>query len=56
MNLKGDIINLQKCEICEKKFESNDLILIFKCKHYYHSLCVKKKKVQINVNVLYVMD
>ena len=43
MNLKGDIINLQKCEICEKKFESNDLILIFKCKHLYHSLCVKKE-------------
>ena len=55
MNLKGDIINLQKCEICEKKFESNDLILIFKCKHLYHSLCVKKKD-QINMNVLYVVD
>ena len=36
---EGNYYNIKKCDKCEKKFNENDLLILFKCGHKLHLIC-----------------
>ena len=48
LNLEGDLIDVDKCDKCQKEFNKNfmykEKIIIFNCKHYFHKNCTIKEK------------
>lgn len=42
LNRKGGCLHIDKCSACNRRFEqnTNEAILIFKCKHELHSQCI----------------
>ena len=55
MNQEGDILDLQKCDKCQKTFDdktNKDTILMFKCKHIYHFKCTRKERTENGVELI----
>ena len=51
LNSKGELLNTEKCDKCQKKFINNlnnnkEKIVIFLCKHTFHRTCVKDQKTE----------
>ena len=46
LNLKGELLNFDKCDKCQKSFNKNlnnnkEKVVVFSCNHIYHRNCVK---------------
>ena len=48
LNLEGDLLDVEKCDKCQKEFNKNfmykEKIIIFNCKHNFHKSCTIKEK------------
>ena len=48
LNLKGELLNANKCDLCKKEFKENpnkkELLMVFNCNHIFHKECITKKK------------
>jgi hypothetical protein len=53
LNLKGDLLNVQKCDLCKGEFKEGkgkkELIIVFNCHHAFHKDCIVKNKQQRNI-------
>ena len=52
-NLKGELLNAKKCDLCKKEFEEvqgkKEFIIVFNCNHIFHKECIIKNRQQRNV-------
>ena len=52
LNSKGELLNIEKCQKCQKKFNKNlnnkEEILLFLCNHTFHRDCVVDKRFQFS--------
>ena len=50
LNLKGELLNANKCAKCQKVFSKNlnnkDKILVFSCEHVFHKECIYQGKME----------
>ena len=48
LNLKGQLLNVKKCNLCKKEFKENphkkEFLMIFNCNHTFHKECITKTK------------
>ena len=49
LNLKGELLNAKKCDLCLQEFKENpnkkEFLMVFNCNHIFHKECLIKKKV-----------
>ena len=51
LNSKGELLNIEKCDSCQKKFNKNlnnnkEKVLVFLCDHTFHRTCVKDQRTE----------
>ena len=55
MNQEGGLLDLEKCDKCQKIFEDESTkgnIVIFKCQHIFHFNCVRKERTDIGIELI----